>query len=52
MAKKKLISKPGTIQDKVSNKVRDYSNDPFVLRKGREAKEFIEKHGFPEDWKK
>ena len=43
--KKKLISKSATISDKV----KDYGNDPFVIRKNREAKAFLEKHGFPKE---
>ena len=34
----------------ISNDVRDYGNDPFVLKKAKESKEFLEKHGFPEDF--
>ena len=33
----------------ISSEVKDYSNDPFVLKKARESKEFLEKHGFPEE---
>lgn len=29
--------------------VRDYSNDPLVLKKGEMARAFIAKHGLPED---
>ncbi|WP_164974187.1 hypothetical protein [Filimonas effusa] len=29
-------------------KMRDYANDPFVVRKTQQATEFIKKHGLPE----
>lgn len=31
----------------VSDKVKSYAHDPFVLRKANESKSFLEKHGFP-----
>ncbi len=34
---------------KVSNKVKDYGNDPFFVKKAKESKEFLEKHGFPKE---
>lgn len=34
---------------KVSNKVKDYGNDPFFVKKARESKEFLQKHGFPKE---
>jgi hypothetical protein len=33
-------------------KLRDYSKDPFVMKKAEEAKEFIKKYGIPESFKK
>ena len=33
----------------ISNKVRDYGNDPYVIKKGKASKKFLEKHGFPEE---
>jgi len=33
----------------ISNKVKDYGNDPFFIKKVRESKEFLEKHGFPKE---
>lgn len=33
----------------ISKEVKDYGNDPFVLKKARESKEFLEKHGFPKE---
>lgn len=32
-----------------SDEVRDYSNDPTFLKRAQEAKEFLEKVGFPEE---
>lgn len=40
---------PRTTRAIISNDVRDYGNDPFILKKARESKEFLEKHGFPEE---
>jgi len=31
----------------VSPKIRDYGNEPFVIKKADESKEFLDKHGFP-----
>jgi hypothetical protein len=31
----------------VSNTVKDYSNDSFVVKKAEEAKAFLQKNGFP-----
>ncbi|WP_153795882.1 hypothetical protein [Foetidibacter luteolus] len=31
----------------ISEKVQDYGNDPFFVKKARESKLFLEKHGFP-----
>jgi len=33
----------------VSDKVKDYGNDPYFLKKARESKVFLEKHGFPKE---
>jgi hypothetical protein len=33
----------------VSNKVKDYGNDPFFVKKAEESKVFLEKHGFPKE---
>ena len=33
----------------VSKDVKDYSNDPAVIRKTQEAKEFLDRVGFPEE---
>jgi len=33
----------------ISNKVKDYGNDPFFVKKAKQSKEFLEKHGFPKE---
>ena len=33
----------------VSNKVKDYPNDPFFVQKTKESKTFLEKHDFPKE---
>jgi hypothetical protein len=33
----------------ISDKVKDYGNDPFVIKKAKQSKEFLEKHGFPKE---
>jgi hypothetical protein len=33
----------------ISDKVKDYGNDPFFIKKAQESKEFLEKHGFPKE---
>lgn len=33
----------------VSDKVKDYGNDPFFVKKAKESKAFLEKHGFPKE---
>ncbi len=30
-------------------KVGDFGNDPFFVEKAKKSKEFLEKHGFPEE---
>jgi len=43
-------------KEKLSNVVksdsRDYSNDPFFIKKRERAKEVIDKHGIPEHFLK
>jgi hypothetical protein len=34
---------------KSSDTVKDYSNDPFFVKKAEESKIFLEKHGFPKE---
>lgn len=33
----------------VSDKVKDYSNEPFFVEKGKASKAFLDKHGFPKE---
>ena len=33
----------------ISDKVKDYGNEPFIIKKAKESKEFLEKHGFPKE---
>jgi hypothetical protein len=44
--KKTPKAKPKTI---ASRKVKDYGNDPFFVKKAKESKAFLEKHGFPKE---
>ncbi len=49
-----MITEPKKIspekpKSKVSNKVKDYGNDPYFIKKAKESKEFLEKHGFPKE---
>ncbi|MFT4152407.1 hypothetical protein [Parafilimonas sp.] len=37
------------VNAKVSDKVGDYGNDPFFVKKADDSKKFLEKHGFPEE---
>ncbi len=46
------IKKAALSRVTVVKKMRDYSNDPFVLRKEKMAREFIEKNGLPPGPKK
>ena len=32
-----------------SNEIKDYSNDPTIIKRAQEANEFLEKVGFPEE---
>lgn len=34
---------------KVSEKVKDRSNDPYFIRKADDAAEYVRKHGLPEE---
>ncbi|HEX5667602.1 MAG TPA: hypothetical protein VFX73_02300 [Chitinophagaceae bacterium] len=45
--KKQALSKVTVVKN-----MRDYSNDPVVLKKAQIAKEFIEKNGLPPGPKK
>lgn len=46
---KKQIMRKKTTKTKVSKKVKDYGSDPFFVKKAKESKEFLEKHGFPKE---
>ncbi len=45
--KKSTKAKPSIV---ISDKVRSYANDPFVIRKAQKSKEFLEKNGFPKEF--
>jgi hypothetical protein len=45
--KKQINEKPA--KKIVSNKVKDYGNDPFFVKKTEKSKAFLEKHGFPKE---
>lgn len=34
----------------IVNKMRDYSNDPVVIKKAERATEFLKKHPLPEEF--
>ncbi len=34
---------------KISKDVKSYTNDPFVIQKGKESKAFLDKYGFPKE---
>ena len=46
-SKKKVIKKSS--KRVVSVNVKDYSNDPFVIKKGKAPVVFLNKHGFPKE---
>ena len=33
----------------IDNSIKDYGNDPYFIKKGKESKAFLEKHGFPKE---
>jgi len=33
----------------ISSEVKDYSNDPYFVKKGEASKAFLKKNGFPEE---
>jgi hypothetical protein len=46
--KKKKLKKISELSDKVMYlTVRDYTNDPFFVKKAESAKKLIEKYGLP-----
>lgn len=32
-----------------ADKVKDYGNDPYFVKKANESKKFLEEHGFPKE---
>ena len=46
-AEKSSLEKPSKV--KISNKVKNYGNDPYFIKKANESKAFLEKHGFPKE---
>jgi hypothetical protein len=34
---------------KVSSQVRNYGNEPFFVKKAKDSKVFLKKHGFPRE---
>ncbi len=47
-ASKKTITKKYS-KGIISEKVKDYSHDPFVIKKGKTSEAFLNKHGFPKE---
>lgn len=45
--KRQIKRKPS--KGKRTNKVKDYGNDPFFVKKAEESRAFLEKHGFPKE---
>jgi hypothetical protein len=41
------MNKKGTSTITIDPNMRDYRNDPFILKKAEKARAFIEKHGLP-----
>jgi hypothetical protein len=41
--------KPESTSVTISDKVKSYADEPFVIEKNKKAKEFMEKHGFPKE---
>jgi hypothetical protein len=46
--KKKQVKKK-VAKSKSGRKIKDFSNDPFFVKKAEESQAFLEKHGFPKD---
>ena len=45
-SKKKPINKKPS-KSSLNGKVRDFSNDPFFIKKGKDSETFLNKTGFP-----
>ena len=46
--KKKQAKKKSSKSSRI-NKVRDFGNDPFFIKKAEESRAFLEKNGFPKE---
>ncbi len=44
--KRRINTRKGVV---VSSEVKDYSNDPFFVKKAEEAEAFLNKHGLPKE---
>ncbi len=44
---KQAVKKP--LKAIINKNMKSYENDPFVIKKNKESKAFLEKHGFPEE---
>ena len=47
---KKKNKKSGAVGD--DYKVRDYSNEPYFIKKAEASKKVVEKYGLPKEWLK
>lgn len=45
--KMKKSAKSATGKSSKNETIRDYSNDPFFIKKANDSKKFLEKNGFP-----
>lgn len=48
----KALKKFDTSNIIIVKEMRDYSKDPYFIKKAEDARAFIEKHGLPESFKK
>lgn len=46
------ISKSSGLQITIVPSLPDYSKDPTIIKRAKEAKKFIKKYGIPESFKK
>lgn len=46
---KKKQQKVKSVKSKGGSKVKDYGSDPFFVKKAADSKDFLDKHGFPEE---
>jgi hypothetical protein len=52
MSHKKKTIKPVYKPDIISDEVKDFSNDPFVIKKNEMAKKTVGRVGFPKEFLK